>query len=85
MPEICRFHGIVIGMFYNEHGVPHFHAVHGEQKITVEVESGAVRGQFPSSHLGLVLEWAALHRRELAKNWERARQRLPLDRIDPLE
>jgi hypothetical protein len=30
MPEISRFLGIVIGMFYSEHGVPHFHAVYGE-------------------------------------------------------
>jgi len=27
MPEISRFLGIVVGMFFNEHGVPHFHAV----------------------------------------------------------
>ena len=40
MPEISRFLGIVIGMFYREHGVAHFHAVYGEHEISVEVESG---------------------------------------------
>jgi hypothetical protein len=48
VPEICRFLGIVIGMFYREHGLPHFHAVYGEHKITVEIESGTVHGTFPS-------------------------------------
>ncbi len=44
MPEICRFLGIVIGIFYSEHGVAHFHAVYGEHEISVEVEAGKVRG-----------------------------------------
>lgn len=38
MPELSRFLGIVIGMFYREHGVPHVHAVYGEHEISVEVE-----------------------------------------------
>ena len=72
-------------MFFNEHGPPHFHAVYGEYKITVEIESGAVRGAFPTRALRLVLEWASLHREELLTDWERARQRQPLIRIEPLE
>ena len=30
MPVVSRFYGIVIKMFFSEHGVPHFHAVYGE-------------------------------------------------------
>lgn len=30
MPEISRFFGIVIAMYYNEHNPPHFHARYGE-------------------------------------------------------
>ena len=56
MPEISRFLGIVIGMLFNEHGLPHFHAVYGDDKITVEIESGTVRGEFPPRALRLVLE-----------------------------
>jgi uncharacterized protein DUF4160 len=85
VPEISRFLGIVIGMFYREHGVSHFHAVYGEHKITVEIESNTVRGTFPTRALRLVLEWASLHKSELLANWERARQRQPLIRIEPLE
>jgi hypothetical protein len=85
MPEISRFLGIVIGIFYSEHGVAHFHAVYGEHEISVEVESGKIHGQFPARALRLVLEWASLHREELIENWQLARQGQPLRRIAPLE
>jgi hypothetical protein len=85
MPEISRFLGIVIGMFYGEHGVPHFHAVYGEREVSVEIGSGVARGEFPPRALRLVLEWAELHKAELLENWELARQGQPLKRIAPLE
>jgi hypothetical protein len=85
MPELCRFLGIVIGMFYREHGVPHFHAVYGEYEISVEVETGTIHGRFPPRALKLVLEWMNLHKQELLENWERAKQGQPLKRIAPLE
>ena len=85
MPEISRFLGIVIGIFYSEHGIAHFHAVYGEHEVSVEVESGRIHGQFPARALRLVLEWAELHKGELLENWELARQGLPLKRIAPLE
>jgi hypothetical protein len=85
MPELSRFLGIVIGMFYREHGPPHFHAVYGEYEMTVEIETGIFTGRFPKRALGLVLEWAALHRGELLENWALAREKQPLKRIAPLE
>ena len=85
MPEISRFLGIVIGIFYSEHGAAHFHAVYGEHEISVEVESGKVHGQFPPRALRLVLEWASLHQQELIENWGLARQGRPLKPIAPLE
>ena len=85
MPELSRFLGIVIGMFFREHGVPHFHAVYGEREISVEVETGRIHGEFPPRALKLVLEWNALHQSELLENWQLAKQRQPLKRIAPLE
>ncbi len=85
MPELSRFLGIVIGMFYREHGVPHFHAVYGEHEISVEIETAAIHGNFPARALKLVLEWANLHKAELLENWQLARQGQPLKRIVPLE
>jgi hypothetical protein len=85
MPEISRFLGIVIGVFYSEHGVAHFHAVYGEHEISVEMESGTIHGEFPARALSLVLEWANLHKQELIENWQLARQGEPVKRIAPLE
>ncbi len=85
MPEISRFLGIVIGMFYNEHGVAHFHARYGGYKVSIEVETGIVRGTFPPRALRLVEEWAAAHRLELLEDWRLAREGQPLKEIEPLE
>jgi hypothetical protein len=85
MPEISRFLGIVIGMFYSEHGVAHFHAVYGEHEVSIEIESGTVHGEFPPRALRLVLEWADLRKAELLENWQLARQGQPLKNIAPLE
>ena len=39
MPEISRFYGIIIAMFYNDHSPPHFHVRYGEQKGLIDVET----------------------------------------------
>ena len=85
MPEISRFLGIVIGMFYREHGRAHFHAVYGEHEASIEVDPVVVHGTLPPTALRLVLEWATLHEAELLENWQLARQRQPLKKIAPLE
>ena len=85
MPEISRFLGIVIAMFYREHNPPHFHAYYGDRMIVVEIETGKVTGRFPRRALSHVLEWWLAHREELLRNWERSQQKQPLKKIDPLE
>ena len=85
MPELSRFLGIVIGMFYREHGVAHFHAVYGEHEISVEVETGRVHGHFPPRALKLVVEWLELHKAELLEDWQLAKHGQPLRPIAPLE
>lgn len=85
MPEISRFLGIVIRMYYREHAPPHFHARYGDHEIVVEIETGRVRGDFPPRALQHVLEWRELRRAELAENWALAAQGNPLRPITPLE
>jgi len=85
MPEISRFLGIVIRMYYRDHAPPHFHAEYGEYEITVEIGSGLVEGRFPKRALAAVLDCYAQHVSELADNWELARQEQRLNKIDPLE
>ena len=85
MPEISRFHGIVVTIFFDDHGPPHFHAVSSEHRIAVNISSGEVRGAFPPRQLRLLLAWRAMHERELLSNWWRARAGEPLQSIAPLE
>ncbi len=86
MPEICRFYGIVIAMFYDDHNPPHFHVKYGEHKASISIGDGAVlQGHLPPRALGLVVEWASLHRAELTADWEAARNNEPLKRIEPLQ
>ena len=83
---ISRFLGIVIAMYYNEHGPPHFHARYGDRVIRVGIEDGRIlSGRFPRRAQSLVLEWLELHRNELLENWELAEVRKPLMKIAPLE
>jgi len=85
MPEISRFLGIIIAMFYRDHAPPHFHAIYGEYEIIVEIESGIINGRFPKRALKLVFEWLELHREKLLENWRLAEDRRPLNKIEPLE
>lgn len=86
MPEICRFLGIVIAIYYADHNPPHFHANYGVHEALIDIESGKVlEGDFPKRALALVTEWHALHRDELKQEWELAVSRKPLFKIEPLE
>ena len=85
MPEISRFLGIIIAMYYKVHVPPHFHAIYGEYEITVEIESGVINGRFPRRALRLVLEWLELHKDELLEDWQLVEKKKPLKKIAPLE
>ena len=86
MPELSRFFGIVVRMFYSDHEPAHFHAIYGEHEALIEVETLSLfRGSLPRRALALVLEWAALHRAELRDDWQRARNGETLKQIETLD
>ena len=86
MPEIARFYGIVIKMFYEDHNPPHFHAIYGEYEVLIDISTLAVfAGNLPPRAIGLVIEWATQHQDELLNNWERARVQETLSKIEPLK
>ena len=85
VPEISRFLGIVIRMFYRDHAPPHFHAYYGDYEIVVEIESGLINGMFPKRAMKAVIEWQALHRADLLEDWKLAEAEKPLKPISPLE
>jgi hypothetical protein len=85
MPEICRFLGIVIKMFFDDHNPPHFHAVYGHHNAAISIDSLKIlEGSLPPRILGLVVEWASEHRKELEENWKRREKNLDLKKIKPL-
>ena len=78
-------YGIVIQMFWREHGPPHFHALYGEHEAIIDIrELRVMRGSLPRRAMALVLEWAAEHRDELMEDWNLcSRLRTPKP-IEPL-
>ena len=86
MPEISRFFGIVIQMFYNDHDPPHFHVRYSGQRALIAIDDLAVlRGRLSPQALNWVRQWATLHRAELAEDWNLARSEAQLRPIPPLE
>ncbi|MBP7775570.1 MAG: DUF4160 domain-containing protein [Acidobacteria bacterium] len=86
MPIISVFFGIVIRMFYKDHEPAHFHVEHQGQQAKVDFEGRLLAGTIQSNTaIRLVREWAALHRDELAANWDCMKAGRPLNRIPPLE
>lgn len=86
MPQISRFFGIIIKMFFDDHNPPHFHAEYGEYKAEIGItDLNVLRGELPARALGLVIEWALRHKSELLENWERMENDEPFNNIAPLE
>lgn len=86
MPEISRFLGIIITMYYSEHPPPHFPVRYGSYKAVMAIDVPAlIAGSLPPRVHGLVVEWAQLHRDELLSNWQLAKTQVPLQSIRPLE
>jgi hypothetical protein len=86
MPEISRFLGIIIAMYYKEHNPPHFHVRYNEYKATISIKDLALlEGKLPPKALGLVMEWAGMYQKELMKDWDLAENFEKLNKIPPLE
>lgn len=86
MPEISRFFGIIVLMYYKDHPPPHFHVRYGDQKALISIETLTVlAGRLSPRALGLTIEWASQHQDELTEDWERARKQESLKPIAPLE
>jgi hypothetical protein len=85
MPEISRFFGIVITMYYRDHSPAHFHARYGEYRAVVDILDGRVEGFLPPRALGMVEEWRRGHSEKLLENWRSALEGRPLSPIAGLD
>lgn len=85
MPEISRFYGIVIQMYFGDHPPPHFHALYAGNRAVINIQNlSLIEGHLPPRALGLVIEWASLHQAELIDAFSQAQQMQRPPRIDPL-
>ncbi|MEI7879927.1 MAG: DUF4160 domain-containing protein [bacterium] len=82
---MSRFFGIVIAIYWKDHGVPHFHAKYGAFRASFAImELRLLEGALPPRVTALVLEWAFLHREALLEDWNLAMANKPLKPVIPL-
>lgn len=85
MPELCRFLGISIRMYFNDHDPPHFHVRYDEHRAKISIRDlSTMAGRLPPRVIALVLEWAHLHRQELLANWNSLQSTGTFNKIEPL-
>ena len=85
MPELSRFMGISIMMHFNDHNPPHFHVKYNDYRAIISIgELRVLDGNLPARILGLVVEWAELHKEELMQNWDMVKTSGKYVKIDPL-
>lgn len=71
MPVIARFYGILIKMYFREHGRPHFHAIYSEFNGVYDIETiDLIEGDLPLRAQRLIREWATQYQEELRKMWD---------------
>lgn len=86
MPEISRFYGLIIRMFYFDHNPPHFHVIYQDFEAIININTLEIMdGRLPIRAKALALEWASEHRVDLLNNWERAKNQKELQKIKPLD
>lgn len=86
MPEVSRFFGIIMRMFYDEHNPPYVHAEYQGMKAVFDFDGNLRQGEIGSKTARkLIRDWIDLHRDELIENWECARQDNAIRKIAPLD
>jgi len=71
MPVIARFYGILIKMYFKEHGIPHFHAIYGEFNGVFDIGTfEMIEGDLPIRATRLVREWAQKYQNDLMEMWK---------------
>ena len=86
MPEISRFFGVVVRMYFRDHAPPHLHAEYQGRKALLDFQGNIVRGNLGSkTAMRLLREWIDLHATELRHDWDLARAGNDLLNIEPLD
>ena len=85
MPEISRFLGISIAMYFDDHNPPHFHVKYNDFRAIISIiDLKIIDGNLPPRVLGLVMEWAEMNKNKLMENWGIVKDTGKFFKIDPL-
>ena len=89
MPELSRFFGIIIRMYWEAnapHHSPHFHAYYQNDVAVFSIDPvELIGGSLARRQQRLVEAWGELHQRELLKDWELLQSGRRPEPIDPLK
>ena len=86
MPEICRFFGIIIRMFFEDHEPSHIHVEYQGQKAVFDLRGNIIKGELNSrTAIKLVRDWIDLRNNELQEDWKLAKDGKELKKISPLD
>ena len=85
MPILSMFYGVIISMFYKDHNPPHIHIQYAEYKAIVDFNGDILEGELPVKQRKLIEAWIVLHQDELYANWQLAKDKQSLFKIDPLK
>jgi hypothetical protein len=82
MPEIVRFYGIIIKMFFGDHSPPHLHAIYGEYNATFDINKiEMLEGDMPERAKKLVIEWISIYQNSLIDMWNSQK----INKLPPLK
>ena len=85
MPEISKFYGIIISLYWMDHNHPHIHFTYGEYEGYISIIDRVVEGKAPAKVIAKINEWMDLHEKEILTLWEKAQRGERLNRIEPLK
>lgn len=84
MPEIARFYGLIIKMYFtqSEHNPPHIHVIYGDYTGSIDINKLVlIEGDLPNKALSMALEWTKENQTELQKMWDSQK----IEKLAPLE
>ena len=84
MPEISRFYGIIIKMFFKpkEYEPSHIHALYGEYVGIFNIKTHEmIDGDLPIKAQSLIKEWLQINEQKLQEMWNTQK----IEKLPPLE
>jgi hypothetical protein len=72
-------------MYFDDHNPSHFHARYSQYRALISIDRLSVlEGSLLPRVLGLVMEWAGMHKNELLENWDMVQETGKWFKIEPL-